>query len=191
MAESQAQGTPAPNEGEATADVQQEASPQAEERGFDQKSVNKLVGTARKEARAALLSDLGYENLDELKGAVEAQRTLEEEMSSEAEKLQKKLEKLSPKAERADELEKVLTTFLEREREGVPEHIIALLDRMDVTEQLAYLAEHKENLVPQEEGRQRVNAPQTTGTGVQTPTNGGQTPEEAHANWIRDILLSS
>lgn len=44
----------------------------------------------------------------------------------------------------------VITSLLETEREGLPEHIIALLDNLDPVKQLEWLAKNKSELVPPE-----------------------------------------
>lgn len=179
--------TEAPAEaGQPTPETAETPAPEQEERTFTQKDVNKLAGSARKEARTAFLNDLGFEKPEELKAFVEEYRSVQEATKTEADRLREDLETYKPKAERAETLEETLKGYLEREREGVPEHIIPLLDKMDVVDQLAYLSENKANLVPQEEQRPRINAPQTAGTTVSRPN--GQTPEELQANWLLQML---
>ncbi len=99
------------------------------------------------------------EEYDKLRRQVEeaeaVQRKAEEDALAEqeqfkelAEKRSAELEELKPKAEAAARYETALRTFLDAEREGLPSHILTLLDRMEPDEQLAYIAEHRETLQP-------------------------------------------
>lgn len=56
------------------------------------------------------------------------------------------IESLRPEAERATRYEAALQRYLDVEREGLPAHILKLLDQMAVDEQLAYIAENREAL---------------------------------------------
>ena len=53
------------------------------------------------------------------------------------------LETFKTKAEKS---EAALTKILTREREGLPKHIVTLLDKMDPAEQLEYIAENRDAL---------------------------------------------
>lgn len=66
----------------------------------------------------------------------------EREKMTEQERLKADLADLSPKAQRAEKLEAVLAKQLEAQRKDLPAHITAVLDKLDVAEQLDYLAEH-------------------------------------------------
>lgn len=138
----QGQGQPAPEAGQDQAPQGQQREPQYK---YTDKDVDKYKGDARKEARSALLKDLGFENPDDLKTFVSNYRDVEEATKSEADKLSEQLKGLKPKAERADSLEGVLKGYLEKERTGIPEHIGTLLDRMSVEDQLAWISENRES----------------------------------------------
>lgn len=111
---------------------------------FTQADLSKIAANEKREGRNSVLTELGFDDLDELKQTVEAYRLVESEIDTEADKLAKKLEKLSPKAEKADRYEAALNTLLEKEREGLPEHITSLLDGRDPDEQLSWIAENRE-----------------------------------------------
>lgn len=72
----------------------------------------------------------------------------QEQFKELAEKRATELEELKPRADAAERYETALRTFLDAEREGLPAHILTLLDRMEPDEQLAYIAEHREALRP-------------------------------------------
>jgi hypothetical protein len=65
-----------------------------------------------------------------------------------ADNLKAKLEEAKPKVKTAEKYEAVLTQYLEKEREGLPDHILPILDKLPVDEQLSYIAEHREALKP-------------------------------------------
>jgi hypothetical protein len=65
-----------------------------------------------------------------------------------ADKLKADLEKAKPKVKTAEKYEQVLTQYLEKERDGLPDHILPILDKLPVDEQLSYIAEHREALKP-------------------------------------------
>lgn len=121
------------------------------QRAFTQEDVNRIAANEKREGRSSVLGELGFDDLDELKEAIEAYRTIEAETQTEAEKYQKELEKLSPRAEKAERYERALTGYLETEREGLPEHITALLDRMDPVDQLEWIRTNREAITPQEQ----------------------------------------
>lgn len=89
------------------------------------------------------------ERLDRERRRQEDQRLEEQEEYRElAETRLARIRELEPLEERVERLEAALERHLEAEREGLPDHILTLLDRMDVDEQLAYLAEHRDTLKP-------------------------------------------
>lgn len=61
-----------------------------------------------------------------------------------AEQRQQRIDELEPIKERAERYEAALKKRLATEREGLPKHIIALLDRLDPAEQLEWLADNHE-----------------------------------------------
>jgi len=63
-----------------------------------------------------------------------------------AEKRKAELDEAQKKADEADRYRSSLETYLKAEREGIPEHILPLLDKMDVVDQLDYIAENRETL---------------------------------------------
>ena len=76
-----------------------------------------------------------------------------------------RIEELEPKAERVETLEGVLQKYVDTEREGLPRHILTLLDKMPVEEQLSYITENRAELKPQSEEEQvsqRRTAPDAT-----------------------------
>jgi hypothetical protein len=114
----------------------------------------KRVGSKEKKqgksaAETALLEKSGAGSIDELitayTSAQEVARELEGEqvqaVRSEYE------EKVKGANERAERYEEALKTYLETQRDGVPEHITTLLDSMDVVDQLNYLSKNREALV--------------------------------------------
>lgn len=180
-----------------TEQAQEQAAPepqeqaQEQERTFTQADLNKIAANEKREGRSSVLSELGFEDFDDLKSTVEKHRAVEQETQTEAEKYQKQLKKLTPKAEKAERYEKALTTFLERERDGVPEHIGILLDNMDPVDQLNYLSENKPNLVPQETGRTTRRSPDLTGGagGSGSGSAGGPVSEDAFNSHLRRMAL--
>lgn len=61
-----------------------------------------------------------------------------------AKKRQSKIDELTPQSERAERLEAVLGTYVDAEKKGFPEHIVGLLNRMPIEEQLEWISENKE-----------------------------------------------
>lgn len=168
QAAAETQGTQAQGAQE-TAETQDQAT---EERTFTQADLNKIAANEKRDGRNSVLSELGFEDFDELKSTVEAYRGIEEASSTEADKLQKQLDKLSPRAEKAERYEKVLNTLLEKEREGLPEHITSLLDGRDPDAQLAWIAENREAIA-------EAQKPQTVGRGSAPGSGGGVSPDVA------------
>ena len=60
--------------------------------------------------------------------------------------LEKQLADLQPTKERVIQLEGVLKTYLDKEREGLPDAIKGLLDSLDVVKQLEWLAANKKTI---------------------------------------------
>lgn len=85
-----------------------------------------------------------------------------------ADKHEKRAKELEPFKERAERLEAALKASLEGQRKGLAPHIIALLDRLDVVDQIEYIAENAEKLKA-DTGKQRTGVDATpTDTGTKT-----------------------
>jgi arylsulfatase A-like enzyme len=63
-----------------------------------------------------------------------------------AEAAEQRAKELEPHKAKAERYEASLAKLLAKEREGLPKHIIALLDKMDAADQLDYIAENREAL---------------------------------------------
>lgn len=96
-----------------------------------------------------------------------------------AEKRQTEIDALKPRAEAADKYEAALKKYLDAEREGLPAHIITLLDLMDVAEQLDYITENRETLKPA--GSNGASVP---------PTATGNSDGQAQVAKARDYIAS-
>jgi molecular chaperone GrpE (heat shock protein) len=125
------------------------------------------------EAERAERKKLEKERKGQAKAADEAEaKRLEEQQEWEA-LAQKRAERISalegtvaelePLQERLERYEGVLGQYLERSRQGVPEHLIPLLDQMDVADQLAYLTEHADELKGAPAGVPATPRPQGNG----------------------------
>lgn len=169
--------------------AQESEQAQVQTQGFTQDDVNKLTGTARKEARQAAINDLlkkaQAESIDEVIEGYQGFKTVEEATQTEADKLKAQLEKVQPRAERATKLEEALTGYLEREREGVPEYVTDLLNKMDVVDQLAWLSQHKSEVVDSSasQATRTFRAADTT----QVPANTGD-PQQQHGKFLASLL---
>lgn len=127
---------------------------------------------ARETKEAEIADSLGV-SIDEAKTLIAERRQQEEASKTELDKVRDKAEKLdgdlktvkasaTSEKERADRYETALTGYLETEREGIPEHLTALLDRMDVVEQLTYISENRAALKPEDEKPEVKRAPDAT-----------------------------
>lgn len=70
-----------------------------------------------------------------------------------------------------DRYKGTLAKFLAKEREGLPAHILKLLDRMDEADQLDYIAENADDLKPAAESKNGAHVPSSpkpTEPGVMT-----------------------
>jgi hypothetical protein len=95
---------------------------------------------------------------DRKKAADEAERKRLEEQGkfeelakaarAEADAAQQKLGELEPLTERVKGLEAVLKGYLDKEREGLPKHVLALLDKLDVVDQLEWISQNRAVLAP-------------------------------------------
>lgn len=75
-----------------------------------------------------------------------------------AEQRAAEIEALKPKAEYAEQLEAVVTKLLDEQRKNVPKHIIALLDKLSITDQLDYITANKAEWESPTEEKQRKPA---------------------------------
>jgi hypothetical protein len=202
--------TEAPAEaGQPTPEAAPETTPQAseaQERAFTQKDVNKLAGNARKEARTAFLIELGVEKPDDLKAIVEAHRTMEEEMSTEADKARKTAEKAEAGRQAAEErYTNTLREFALRDAlrdSGInPDRLkgamrLADMSSLEVDKEgnvsgLDEVVEAVKEDSPEWFGsfteRQKVNAPQTVGTGVEKPGDNADA-DMMHGRFLANLL---
>lgn len=75
-------------------------------------------------------------------------KDLADKAEARAKELEGQVTTLQPLTERVTALEGALKTYLDKEREGLPAHILALLDTQDVVEQLSYIAANRAALKP-------------------------------------------
>lgn len=73
-----------------------------------------------------------------------------------AEKREKELGEVAPYKERAERYEAALNAQLTKAREGLPKAVLTLLDRLDAAEQLEYIAQNRDELMPKEETETQV-----------------------------------
>ncbi|MDP9474437.1 MAG: hypothetical protein M3R38_01840 [Actinomycetota bacterium] len=104
-------------------------------------------------AQTELLDRYGVENLDQLDAAIKAAKDKADAEKSAQDRLVEREQELASAKderksykERAEKAEGVLKTYLDKQREGIREEIVPLLDRMPVVEQLAYIVEHGDKL---------------------------------------------
>jgi hypothetical protein len=207
MSEAQAQGQ-APAE---SADTQVEAQPQPDtERTFSQADLKKIAANEKREGKTSAINELlektGAESVDEILSAYSEYSEIQEAVTTEADRANARAEKLEAKAKAAEErYTNTLREFALRDSlrdAGInPERLrgamrLADLSALEVDgegnvsgldEVVEAVKEEAPEFFGDSQGsRPRVNAPQTTGTGVTRPN--GQTPEEAHANWLVNLL---
>lgn len=112
-------------------------------------------GASEGESKATqkLLERYGVEKVEDLDAAIQAAKEREDAEKSAADRLSEREGELSTVKEerksfkeRAERAEDALQTYLEKQREGIREEIVPLLDRMDVVDQLSYISEHGEKL---------------------------------------------
>lgn len=101
---------------------------------------------------------------------------LAEAREAEVQEAARKIAELEPEKARADRYEESLKKHLAAQRKGLPKHIVALLDRLDVADQLDYLAENAEAIAaaaPAPETKPNGSTPArrsgTTAIGETTP----------------------
>lgn len=82
-------------------------------------------------------------------------KELAQQAETRATKAEARVAELEPLGERVAALEGALKGYLDAEREGLAPHVLALLDKLDVVEQLSWIAANREVLRPQD-GRRGV-----------------------------------
>lgn len=135
-----AQGTPpAPNGGEEKRFSQADLDRLIKERlDRERDKAEKTAAKAREESEAASLAEQQkWQELAEKHG--KKATTLEESLAAEA-RARAELE------EKATRYQGALDTFLKVQKEGLPAHILGLLDKLDPVEQLNWIAENREAL---------------------------------------------
>lgn len=82
----------------------------------------------RGKARSALLKDLGFDKPDDLKAVLSAAKARQEAEMTETQRLNKALDDLKPRAERAEKLEKSLAALVESQFASLPEKTREAID---------------------------------------------------------------
>lgn len=90
-------------------------------------------------------------------------KALAEQAQAKLAEFEKKLGETSPLAERAKALEAALEGYVKKEREGLPKHILALLDALPLEKQLEYLTVNREALRASAPGGGPPPTPKPTG----------------------------
>lgn len=90
-------------------------------------------------------------------------KELAEKAQARATEAEAQLAELEPMAERVEALEGALTTYLDAEKDGLPDHLLTLLADKPVEAQLAYLTENRGALKKAASGP--TPTPRATGTG--------------------------
>jgi myosin heavy subunit len=75
-------------------------------------------------------------------------KQLAEQHAAKIAELETQLAQLAPATERVKVLETALGKYLAKEREGLPPHILALLDSLSVDKQLEYITNNRQALKP-------------------------------------------
>lgn len=172
----------APNEGTG----QEGSQPPAPTPTLPQDEVNRLVGTARVEARSALLKKFGVASEDELRAALEERDALRQSQMSEVEKAQADAAKWQKKAEEAQAaLESAnlaaMRASIAREK-GLPEKLIKAITG---TDEDTITAEVEELLPLISQG------PPDLGDGTRPPSGGALTAEERFAAELQAAYAAS
>lgn len=181
----QAQGS------EASADVQpsEAQSQQTEERTFTQADLNKIAANEKRDGKQAAISELlkqtGAESIDDVLSAYTEYKGIQEAVETEADKAKKAHKKAEDRAKTAEE--KYTTTVREfalrdaLRDAGINSARLPLalkvadMSTLDVSEDgvagVEDAVEALKEASPEwfEESRQRVNAPQTSGEGMNPP----------------------
>jgi hypothetical protein len=128
-------------------------TPAADEKSFTQADVDRIVAERleREKKKAEKAAQTAKEEA-EAKALEEQQefQKLAEKHGKKADKLQGELDeslaKLEEATARVEAVEKALETHLKAQKDGLPESVLELLEKLDTVEQLEYLAKHGESL---------------------------------------------
>lgn len=130
--------------GDATGAPDPAHAAQQAEKSFSQADVDRIV-----QERLARAQTQAEEAAEKVRQEAEAKALAEQGQYKQlAEQHATKLAALEPKAAQVERYEKALRAQLDQQRNGLPDHLTALLDRMDVAEQLEYLAANRSKLLP-------------------------------------------
>jgi len=144
-----------------------------QDRTFSQADVDRIVAErlARAQQKAQADADKARQEAE--------QRALAEqgEYKTLAEQRAAKLAELEPKAGQVERYERALKAQVDHLRKDLPDHITALLDKMDPAEQLEYLAANRDKLVATPPPANP--APNINGGGGHTPAGGDPKEREA------------
>lgn len=123
-----------------------------EKKTFTQEDIDKIVTDRLERDRKKREKD-EKEAKEKAESAALAEQEKWKELSEKQEKRVAELEalvsELEPIKERAEKYEKSLLSFLKAEKEGLPDHILPLLDKLDVVDQLEYIAKNRATLKTQ------------------------------------------
>ena len=138
---------------ESAEQAQPENGGEVEFNAEQQAKIDTIISERLKREREGWEKKLEQERERARREAEEEQLEEQEEYRKLAEKRQERLAELEVEVEKAqdwkrdrDRLRTTLKGVLEQRRDGLPDHVIALLDRLDPVEQLEYLAENAEAL---------------------------------------------
>jgi hypothetical protein len=112
-----------------------------------QAHIDKLVGERLERAQKKWEADQ-QATAEKAKAEAERQRLKEqEEYKTLAEKAEAQVAELEPFKASAERYLEALNGYLEKERAGLPDHILSLLDAMDAPEQLAWITKNREAVI--------------------------------------------
>lgn len=117
------------------------------EKRFTQDEVNRLIDDRLKRERQKADEKAKKEREDAEAKALEEQK----EYQKLAEQRATKIAELEPLTEQVDRYQGALTSLLTAEKQNVPEHVAALLDKLDPVEQLEWIASNRDKLAPASE----------------------------------------
>lgn len=131
-----------------------------QEATFTQADIDRIVAErlARADAKAKTIADKAKADAEQ---AALAEQGKFKELADAATKRALDLE---AKANRVDALETALKAQVDALRKGLPEHIVKLLDGLDIAAQLEYLAENRDKLI-------KPTAPEINGGGGKVKAN--------------------
>jgi hypothetical protein len=204
MTEVQGQPTPETQVAEGTQDTPETLTWQ------EHQAELKRIGTReKKQGRTArdseLLETTGAESIDDILSAYQEYQGIQEAVTTEADRANERAERLEKRAKSAEE--RYTNTLREfalrdslRDANINPERLKGAMRLADMSalqvdkdgnvsglEEVIEAVKEEAPEFFQSQDRLRVNAPQTTGTGVSRP--GGQTPEERHAQSLLNHLI--